>query len=268
MQCRELETLLAEDGLSPLSRDAQEHLAGCATCRDLVADLSAIVTTARRLPTEVNPPERIWVSLRAQLEAEGIAREAVFAEPVATVPWWSTFSQFFRPSALMTAAAALLVITGGIYLAERQTTISKVSPQTAKTTEVKPAQIASNAVPPTSSAPAPGSTAPKHQATALPAVHPSVPPEPRESRTELAPSPSESAYGAVLTATENDLPRRKIPDNAMVDASLQENLHTINEFIAECEARLRQNPRDQLTREYLNMAYQQKAELLSAMMDN
>jgi DNA-directed RNA polymerase specialized sigma subunit len=66
---------------------------------------------------------------------------------------------------------------------------------------------------------------------------------------------------------QDSLPRNEIADNPVVDASLRQNLRTINEFIAECEARLKQNPRDQLTREYLNMAYQQKAELLNAMMD-
>jgi hypothetical protein len=49
---------------------------------------------------------------------------------------------------------------------------------------------------------------------------------------------------------------------------MRANLRTLNEFIAECKARLAQNPQDQLTREYLNVAYQQKAELLSAMMES
>jgi hypothetical protein len=97
------------------------------------------------------------------------------------------------------------------------------------------------------------------------------PPEPRPSTTVLKPSPSETAYlgdsAAVLSQAEDALPSRELADNATVDASLRQNLRTLNEFIAECEARLKQNPRDQLTREYLNMAYQQKAELLAAMMD-
>jgi DNA-directed RNA polymerase specialized sigma subunit len=72
----------------------------------------------------------------------------------------------------------------------------------------------------------------------------------------------------VLNETEGALPSRGLSNNAAVDASLRQNLRTINEFIAECEARLKQNPQDQLTREYLNMAYQQKADLLNAMMDS
>jgi ribosomal protein S15P/S13E len=45
-------------------------------------------------------------------------------------------------------------------------------------------------------------------------------------------------------------------------------LRTLNEFIAECEKHLKQNPQDQLAREYLYSAYQQKADLLAAMMDS
>jgi len=52
-----------------------------------------------------------------------------------------------------------------------------------------------------------------------------------------------------------------------VDASLRDNLKKVNEFIAECERHLKEQPRDELTREYLSAAYQQKAELLSAMIE-
>ena len=68
-----------------------------------------------------------------------------------------------------------------------------------------------------------------------------------------------------------DQTERAVPNGAndvAVEAALRENLRTLNEFIAECKARLKENPGDQLTQEYLNMALQQKAELLSAMMDS
>jgi hypothetical protein len=52
-----------------------------------------------------------------------------------------------------------------------------------------------------------------------------------------------------------------------VDTSLRQNLQQVDEFIADCEHRVKEVPSDDLTREYLTNAYQQKAELLSAMMD-
>jgi hypothetical protein len=52
-----------------------------------------------------------------------------------------------------------------------------------------------------------------------------------------------------------------------VDASLRDNLQTVDDFIADCERRVKEEPQDDLAREYLANAYQQKAELLSTMMD-
>jgi len=49
--------------------------------------------------------------------------------------------------------------------------------------------------------------------------------------------------------------------------SLRQNLKSLNQFIEECRRRLKEDPNDELAREYLSVAYQQKAELLSAMLD-
>ena len=52
-----------------------------------------------------------------------------------------------------------------------------------------------------------------------------------------------------------------------VDNSLRENLATVNAFIEECRKRLQEDPSDQMARDYLYTAYQQKAEILAAMME-
>jgi hypothetical protein len=52
-----------------------------------------------------------------------------------------------------------------------------------------------------------------------------------------------------------------------VDDSLRENLATLNAFIKECRKRLQEDPNDQVARDYLASAYQQKAEILAAMME-
>jgi hypothetical protein len=177
-------------------------------------------------------------------------------------------SQLFRPGALATVAAALFLVLGGIYLVKRPGALNSAKNSSSSQTRVSET--------PKSAAPAPAqanSVAPlKNPPLSAQSSRVSGPPQPRESHTVLKPSPSENAYlgdsAAVLSQTEDALPRRELADNAMVDASLRQNLRTLNEFIAECEARLKQNPQDQLTREYLNMAYQQKAELLTAMMDS
>ena len=52
-----------------------------------------------------------------------------------------------------------------------------------------------------------------------------------------------------------------------VDSALRENLATVNAFIKECRKRLQEDPNDPMAREYLSSAYQQKAEILAAMME-
>jgi hypothetical protein len=88
-----------------------------------------------------------------------------------------------------------------------------------------------------------------------------------DSVTPLRPSPSELA-GTTLMNVEQDVPSMQLAGNSAVDTSLRQNLRTLNEFIAECQQRLKQNPQDEVAREYLYSAYQQKAELLSAMMES
>ncbi len=272
MQCKELEAVLESEGLSPLPLEAREHLAGCSHCQDLFADLSTIVVAAKSVPAEIAPPDRVWVSIRAQLEAEGIIRDTVLVASPSPAPWWSRFAEFFRPRALATAAAALFFVAGSVYVVDHH---SYNTPSSTNTTAVpKPVPTQVGQTPAIS--PEPGlvtpvanpKTAAKHNEIAgVP-----VSPQPRPSSAELRRSPSEEAYlggsAAVLAQTEDSLPRTGLTNNAAVDASLRQNLRTLNEFIAECESRLKQNPQDQLTREYLNMAYQQKAELLTAMMDS
>jgi hypothetical protein len=273
MQCREFESVLAQDGFSLLPAAAQEHLAHCAACQDLLADLSFIVAAAREIPAAVNPPERLWVSLHAQLQAEGIIRETGQLEPVAASSWWSGFSQYFHWRALATGAAVATLVVGSIYLAEHSTSPTVTS---APVTVALPPQAASTVAPtpaePIAEIPSQEQLPPRRQASSLHAARVSASSVPHESTTELRPSPTENAFfgdsAAVLKETEGALPRRALTNNAAVDASMRQNLHTLNEFIAECESRLKQNPEDQLTREYLNMAYQQKAELLTAMMDS
>lgn len=266
MQCNELEAVLEQHGLGTLPADAREHLAACPACQDLLADFSAIAVAAKRIPAEVTPPDRIWISLRAQLEAEGIIRDPQAVVVPVAAPWWIGIAQAFRLRTLASVGAGLFLVVGSVYLAERPGALH--SPRASRPSPSHISEAPKSVTPaPSKANPTPARNTPLSTQSA----RVTRPPQPRPSTTVLKPSPSENAYlgdsAAVLTQTEDALPSRELANNAMVDASLRQNLRTLNEFIAECEARLKQNPQDQLTREYLNMAYQQKAELLAAMMD-
>ena len=272
MQCKELEAVLESEDLSNLSPEAREHLARCPGCQNVVADLTAIVAAAKRIPAEVTPPDRIWLSVRTQLQAEGIIRQP---EPVvAAAPWfsWESFAEFFRPRVLATVATGLLVVVGSAYLVKHRGVSNSVETSQRSTRTVAP--IVSQTPKTIAPAPAPATAiaSAKSSSQQAQSARSTAPPPPRPSTTVLRPSPSEDAYfgdsAAVLSQAENALPRRELANNPTVDLTLRQNLRTLDDFIAECQSRLKQNPQDQLTREYLNMAYQQKAELLNAMMDS
>lgn len=209
MQCKDVDIVLEQEGLAPLPDAAKAHLSECPSCQNLIADLTGIVATAHLLPAEADPPAHVWLSLRAQLEAEGIIKtpEEVARQSAA---WWHSFAWLFRGRALAAAAAGLLLIASAAY------------------------QLQKPAAPP---------------AVQLDAL----------AGTALA-----------LDQQEHDLSNMQLAStssNSPVDSSFRENLHTVDDFIAECEHHLKEEPQDDLAREYLSRAYEQKAELLSAMMD-
>jgi hypothetical protein len=205
MQCKEVEVVLEHEGFVPVPSAARAHLAGCSSCQNFIADLTAIVATAHLLPAEVEPPRRVWTSLRVQLEREGIIRTG------ARNPWWASFSEVFRPRALATAAVGLLIVA----------------------------------------------------ATALQLQRPATPPT--EARNT-----SDTLYQDTSLTLNNDeahLPAMPLAGNSGVDVSLRQNLDIVDKFIVDCEQRIKEQPQDDLTREYLTGAYQQKAELISVMME-
>ena len=217
MQCKDVEIFVEQEGLAPLSEAVNSHLAGCRECRNYIADLTSIVDVARKMPSEIAPPDRIWVSLRAQLELEGIIREPVFAPPVERASWWRGVGDLFRSRGLATATVGLLIVAATV-LQIRNDDSAALNPPPS----IQPSIIASESF--------------------------------AATRTVLD-DQEPVARGMILAST------------SPVDASLRENLQKVDDFIADCERRVKEEPQDDLAREYLSGAYQQKAELLSAMMD-
>jgi len=205
MQCKEAEAVLEEQGFVPVPEQARAHLASCNSCQNLVADLTTIVATAHLLPTEVEPPARVWSSLRQQLEAEGIIKSPRQA-------WWHCFTDLFRARALgMASVAALAAIAITLQFQQppqRSVEVRSISPDTLSDT------------------------------------------------------------ASILSRDEANLPAvRLASDTNVVNISLRRNLDIVDKFIVDCEQRVKQEPDDQLARDYLTGAYQQKAELISVMME-
>ncbi len=76
--CREFRSYLEPWMEGVRTPDAQAHLRTCANCSSLLSDLEAIHAEARSWrASEQDAPERVWTSLRAQLEHEGLIRETI-----------------------------------------------------------------------------------------------------------------------------------------------------------------------------------------------
>ena len=209
MQCRDVEEVLEQEGLAPLPEAARVHVARCPHCQGYLADLETIVSTASELPAEVEPPSRIWVSLRTQLELEGIIKQPAAPPDLRPAFWWDGFGQLFRSRALATVTVGAVIALAAVLQLRQpsETTLFAVPPDIQVTLE----QL-------------------NQQEGLVRNMH--------------------------LAGTASP-----------VDAALRQNLEQIDDFIADCERHLKAEPRDELAREYLYGAYQQKAELLAAMMD-
>ena len=76
MQCNEFfkySEQWMEGGRAPA---ATAHVNECPRCRGFIAEMEAIAQSAGELADETaEPPERVWVALRAQLETEGLFRQ-------------------------------------------------------------------------------------------------------------------------------------------------------------------------------------------------
>jgi hypothetical protein len=205
MQCKEVEVVLEQQGFVPVPEAARAHLSSCSSCQGLVADLTAIVATAHLLPAEVEPPRRVWASLRAQLEQEGIIKDAG-----TRAASWRRFQGFFGARALATAGVGLLIAAALIL-------------------QVRP-----------------------------PASHPTEARNTYENYDETS---------MTLSNDEAHLPTMQLAGSSKVDVALRQNLDIVDKFIVDCEQRVKEQPGDELARDYLSGAYQQKAELLSVMME-
>src|SRR5258708_20699712 len=100
MQCKDVEIVVEQEGLAPLPEAAKAHVATCSYCQEFVADLAAIVSVANDLPAAVEPPARVWVSLRPQLELQGITKTPFVPAHDNPSPCWLGFNDLFPRRAL------------------------------------------------------------------------------------------------------------------------------------------------------------------------
>jgi hypothetical protein len=198
------------------SAEARAHAASCSNCRALVADLDAIQQRAHAWGAdEVSPPERVWTSLRMQLQAEGIIRGPAAGETApkpgqATSGWLARwFDALPRP--VLAGAYLTILITASIAFTGSSTR-----------------QL-------------------------------------DEARWMNGTQDTTGALSAELQNAERDTVSAIGQTDPVVTASLHDNLAIVDNYIALCEKSVREDPENEIARDYLYEAYEQKADLLAQM---
>jgi hypothetical protein len=236
MTCAEVQRILPEwmEGRQDAAFGA--HLESCPSCSELVADLQLIVSEARQLATE-EPAARVWVNIAAELRTEGLIREpqAAKAAPVAIVPrrwsaWW-----------LVPVAAALIA---GASLIVNHKPAATVAVQTPPAVQPSLTQAPAAQTPPTVA-----EATPPKASTQQNIGH----------RVAVQPGPSEEDQ-QFLSEVSQRAPSMR--------ATYEDQLRSVNAYIAAAQAYLDQNPDDEDARQHLMEAYQQKALLYQLALDH
>ena len=192
------------EGIRPA--DARAHLAACQSCSALAGDFDAITSVARSMAYEApEPPAYLWNSIRAQLQQEGIIREAHSAAVRPLTDWRGWFG--LPRTALVGAFAAVLAIAG--FFAS--------GPLGRRINDYRWMQGTQNST-----------------------------------------SPLSAQLDTVEHATVASL-----KSDPTVSAALHKNLAIVDNYIALCEKSVREDPQNEMARDFLNGAYQQKADLLA-----
>jgi hypothetical protein len=117
MKCSEFEAVLEQTEGQPLSAEANAHSAECGNCRAMATDLAMITNAARELAEPLQePPARVWLQLRAQLEAEGIIRKPAPERDAPLQPQGRLAGIFawMRRPALIATYAAIMVLAAAL----------------------------------------------------------------------------------------------------------------------------------------------------------
>jgi len=123
VSCRDFQDRFDSSGDSPRNDSPPDltvhaHLRDCPSCRSFVEDLGKIRAAATQLAgSDPEPPARIWFSLRAELEKEGLIRDTPSKSP--SKSWLGEllggrFSVLPRPVLAGGYLAALLAIAFGL----------------------------------------------------------------------------------------------------------------------------------------------------------
>ena len=227
MNCEQFEREWQKlDDSALLSPALEEHRQVCSPCAGKVRDVNLIRWQARQMVEAEQPPERVWLHLRRQLDQQGLIREPGAWPSLARLV---TFAWLPRlPLGLAYAAVFFLALGGVLYLRDLVTHVSAPPP-----------------APATAVAQPPATPSPAETLTRAEAVQKAIEKAPPEVRRviEKAPPDRQPAYVANWQQLN--------PSFTRVDSSI----NVLEQYLAA-------HPDDPLARSQLYTVYEQQNRLL------
>ena len=279
MTCEQFDELLPDylpdaddafalDAATRASADA--HLASCARCTGLVADLAAITRQARAL-APLRPERDLWTGIADRIAAPVVALPtgpAAAPSHRATAQQQRTTTYTFSRRWLGAAAAALVAVTAGVtYSATRIGSDATGQHAVATAPVATPARTDSaDLVPPSGQLAA----APVEDTAS---VEPERTPTPRagDVRTvagqgaeppAASVAPGAATYDREIAQLRRVLQQRRADLDSGTVAVLERNLKVIDDAIAQSRAALARDPRSRFLGQQLERTLDQKLELL------
>ena len=223
MNCHEFEPELGDyvDGTLPPEQveAVSAHVDGCVRCRAIVADFKAIRSVAQTLEPQM-PATHVWTRIAAALEQD--QRQGAGAEQIRPAPWWRLASGAMAWKPVIAAAAMLVLLVAGTWLAWRDA----------------------------SGAPATGMVA---SGSRVPADETSIDPE-----VQLAEQHYSAAIGDLEKVTQTESGSLD-PQTAQV---VHANLEVIDQAIGQSREALKSEPTNPMAQESLFDALRSKVQLL------
>jgi hypothetical protein len=271
MTCQQFEELIPRllDGDVEMSADmrahdacapeARAHMAGCASCRSLLADLKTIQAGAATLPA-LEPQRDLWSGIAARIEAPVVPMGGAGV---------SRLGQRQLSWRVASIAAAILVVT--------TTTITYEMTRRIQPTPVLIGGVPGETTPPVAVAvqtPADRQQPPAREAAPNRPLTANVEVAAARNPTPVRTSPSPSRVVLINNAgAKVDYDREVIRLRAILDsgrarldpatvALLERNLRIIDSAIVQCQNALARDPASNFLIESLNHAYESKVKLL------
>ena len=152
MNCMEFERQWQElDDPSLFSPGMEEHVRSCAGCAGLVREVNLLRWEARQLVEAEQPPDRVWGSIRSELNREGVLREPGARSWLTSVLAFGWLPRL--PMGVAYASVFFLALVGVEYVRDQVT--PSAAPATASALLPSTADVASEQIAASVAAPEP-----------------------------------------------------------------------------------------------------------------